>query len=174
MSKRLPTLVRATLRPDSMLLARVETGLGALEHAHRGYIEAPLRASFEDSLDIDEGLRSGRETEHRWDYLLGHGPSRRVIALEPHSAKTGEIDTVIRKKTAARDQLATHLAPGAKILHWFWVASGDVQFADTERARRRLDQQGIQFVGRALLGKHLPFAPARQSSARKRPAGGRS
>ncbi len=171
MSKKVPTVVRSALLPGSALQPLVKDGLGAVAPAHRNYIEAPLRPSFEDSLDIDEGLRPGREAENRWDYLLGHGPSRTVIALEPHSARTGEVDTVIRKKAAARTQLYGHMASGARILHWFWVASGEVQFADTERARRRLDEQGIHFIGRALLAKHLPkpvATPARRRGARRR------
>jgi hypothetical protein len=36
------------------------------------------------------------------------------------------------------------------------VASGKVHFADTEKARLRLDQNGIKFVGTRVLAKHLP------------------
>jgi len=73
-----------------------------------------------------------------------------------HSEVKDGIGTVIKKKKAAKEQLAGHLRPGARITTWLWVASGRVHFADTEKARRRLDQQGIQFIGREVLAKHLP------------------
>lgn len=41
------------------------------------------------------------------------------------------------------------------VRRWFWVASGRVQFADTERARRRLDEHGIRFVGKVLQARYL-------------------
>lgn len=150
------TPVRAALRPASPLRERVHDGLGAVENAHRAYIEDAVRGDFADSLEIDEAMRDGHEEQNRWDYLLGHGPSRMVIALEPHSAKEDEVTRVIKKKRAAMDQLRRHLADGARIHAWFWVASSRVHFADTERARRQLDQNGIEFVGTRLLAKHLP------------------
>jgi hypothetical protein len=150
------TPVRAALSPASSLQARVEDGLGAMENDHHGYIEKSLRAEFADSLNLDEAMGAGHAQENRWDYLLGHGPTTAVVALEPHSARQDEVSTVIAKRTAARDQLRPHLKPNARIAAWLWVASGRVHFADTEKARLRLDQNGIQFVGKRLLRKHLP------------------
>ena len=105
---------------------------------------------------MDRALEEQYPSENRWDYLLGYAPGLAVVGLEPHSAKQDEISTVIRKKQAAGQQLATHLKPGERVAEWYWVASGKVYFADTEKARRRLDQHGIRFVGRKLLRKHLP------------------
>jgi hypothetical protein len=147
--------VRRSLRPQSSLLACVADGLGAVRSADRACIEATPRAEFADSLDIDRAFRQGREHENRWDYLLGHGPSATVVALEPHSASQDEISTVIAKRRQAREQLADHLKPGSGITAWYWVASGKVAFANTERAMRRLEQNGIRFVGKELRRKHL-------------------
>ncbi len=39
------------------------------------------------------------------------------------------------------------------------MAVGDrkkVHFADTEKPRRQLDQNGIEFVGTKVMAKHLP------------------
>ncbi len=155
MTTKAVTPVRAALVPASTLHPHVKDGLTAVKAAHKAQCEDAIRAHFVDSIDLDEAMREGREGENRWDYLLGHGPSACVIGLEPHSAKSDEVDTVIRKRRAALDQLRSHLKPAAKIVAWLWVASGDVHFADTERARRRLDQNGIQFVGRRLRAKHL-------------------
>lgn len=149
------TPVMSALHPASSLRPHVQAGLGALEAGHHQHVAGDLRRTFQDSLDIDTHLQGGRDSEHRWDYLLGHGPSRAVIALEPHSAKSDQIDRVIRKKQAAQDQLRPHLAQGARVHLWIWVASGDVQFADTERAKLRLAQQGIRFVGKVLRPRHM-------------------
>jgi hypothetical protein len=150
----------------SVLHGGIHDGLGALEKAHKRLIDEELRPSFVDSLDIDEGMRAGREQENRWDYLLGHGETSSVVGLEPHSAYTGEVSTVIEKKRAARGQLLAHMKPGSRIAAWFWVASGKVDFAPHEKTIRRLDQEGITFVGEALRAKHLPKPPA--SKPRKR------
>ena len=166
------TPVRHALREDSPLQPVVLDGLGAIKAAHRVYLESGIRASFADSLDLDEAMRESHEQENRWDYLLGHAPSGEVVAVEPHSAKQDEITTVIRKRTAAREQLKVHLKTSARVVKWLWVASGKVHFADTEKARRLLDQHGIEFVGTAVKGKHLPSAapsgsPSAKNSRRK-------
>lgn len=168
-----PTPVRRSLRDTSSLLAYVADGLGALENAHRGYLDDSIRSAFADSLDLDEALRAGHEQENRWDYLLGHGPSAEVVALEPHSAKQDEITTVIKKRRAALDQLEGHLEAGARVSKWLWVASGKVHFADTEKTRRLLDQNGIEFVGRRVCGKHLPAQPQQGAAGRRRRGGER-
>lgn len=161
------TPVRRSLLPTSSLLPVVADGLGAVKKSHREYIHADLRPAFADSLDIDEAFRPGHEQENRWDYLLGHGPSAIVVAVEPHSAKQGEISTIIKKRQRAREQLASHLAPNARIAAWFWVASGRIHIANTERARRRLDQHGITFVDKTLMRKHLAIPQAGGRSRRR-------
>jgi len=77
-------------------MPRVEDGLRALDRAHKKLIDESLRKEFADSLEIDENLRDGRDQENRWDYLLGYGVTNAVVGLEPHSATTGEVSTVIR------------------------------------------------------------------------------
>jgi DNA-directed RNA polymerase beta subunit len=79
------------------------------------------------------------------------------VAVEPHSAKQDEISTVIKKRTAAREQLKAHLHDVSRVTTWLWVASGKVHFANTEKARVRLDQNGIEFVGTRVTAKHLPI-----------------
>jgi hypothetical protein len=152
---RVKTALKRALRDDSSLHAAICPGLNAVDAAHREYFDETIRPSFEDSLDLDEALKPGHEQEHRWDYLLSHAPSNEVVAVEPHSAKQDEISTVIRKRSAARQHLMPHLKDGAVISRWLWVASGKVHFADTEKTRRLLDQNGIQFVGRKVMGKYL-------------------
>ncbi len=149
------TPVRGALRPESRLLPLVQDGLDGLESSHKAFIATDIRAQFADSLNLDEAMRPGHEQENRWDYLLGHGPTSKVIGLEPHTARLDEISTVIAKKKAAMVQISPHLRAGVRVHAWFWVASGRVLFADTEGARLRLDQAGITFAGKQLLPKHL-------------------
>jgi len=150
------TPLRAALLTQSSLRPLVVNGIGAVEAAHRDYFEPGIRSTFSDSIDLDAALKKGHSQENRWDYLLGHLPSGQVVAVEPHSAKQDEITTLIKKRDAARQQLKDHLRDDVRIVKWLWVASGKVQFADTEKARRLLDQNGIEFVGTKVLEKHLP------------------
>ena len=149
------TPVRAALKAGSALQGMVKDGIGAITDVHRDYFDVAVRPSFADSLDIDRGLKQGREQENRWDYLLGHRPSGRIVGVEPHSAENSEIFTVIKKRAAARSQLQDHLRDGARVSEWFWVASGKVHLAPMETARFRLAQNGITFVGRKILRRHL-------------------
>ena len=163
------TPVRRALRKDSALLPLVRDGLGAVDRAHRNYFDSVIRSTFADSLELDEAVQPGHEQEHRWDYLLGHAPSGEIVAVEPHSAKQDEISTLIKKRSAALQQLKGHLRDGARVTKWLWVASGKVQFADTEKMTRRLDQNGIEFVGKKVIFKHLPVAATSTSHSVLKP-----
>lgn len=162
------TVLRRALREDSSLQSAVCDGLGAIQTAHRDYFDEHIRETFADSIDVDEAMRPGREQEHRWDYLLGHGPSSELVAVEPHSAKHDEISTIIRKKEAAREYLRFHLRNGFDVHRWLWVASGNVYFADTEKAAIRLAHNGIKFVGKRVMAKHLGSATAPTASRGRR------
>ncbi len=163
------TPVRRALREGSALLPSVVDGLGAVKRADRDCFDAGVRADFADSLALDEAMEQGHNEENRWDYLLGHAPSGEVVAVEPHAAKHDEITRVIQKRTAAREQLGGHLRDGARVTKWLWVASGRVHFADTEKARRRLDQNGIEFVGSRVMARHLPDSGGSSSIPAERP-----
>lgn len=116
MSKaRSKTPVRAALKADSSLRASVANGLGAVKTSDRAFFDSAVRQDFADSLDLDAALREKHQQENRWDYLLGHAPSRLLVAVEPHSAKQDEITVVIGKRTNAREQLREHLRDGAHI-----------------------------------------------------------
>lgn len=153
------TPIRRALVPGSRLHDLVKDGVQALEQSYRMFLSEGIRASFDDSLDLDKALQSGHEQENRWDYLLGHQPSGQVLGLEPHTANNHEIAVVIKKRKAAIDQLRDHLKPGTHVARWFWVASGKTDFLPFEKASLRLADNGIAFVGKTLLDKHLPPAP---------------
>jgi hypothetical protein len=48
------------------------------------------------------------------------------------------------------------------------VAPGKVHFAETEKAKLRLDQNGIEFVGTKVMAKHLPVAATDAARARRK------
>lgn len=160
---RMRTPIRHALRDNSTLHRIIEDGIGAVIGSHRNYLALTIRGAFGDSLNLDAAFRRARPNENRWDYLLGHTASKLVVGIEPHSAKDDEITTVINKRSAAMRQLAGHFKHGAKVSKWIWVASRTVRFADTEIARRRLDQNGIAFAGAQVLAKHLPAFTAKKA-----------
>jgi len=148
------TPVREALAAHSTITAFVQDGMGAVKDKDKKLIDASIRTQFADSLDTDEAFRVGRDQEPRWDYLLGH-ENRNLIAVEPHSAKTDEIQAVINKKRALRQQLNGHLKDGMHISKWLWVASGPACFPRGSKYEILLSQAGIKFVGRCVLAKHL-------------------
>ena len=148
------TPVREALAAQSTLAVHVQDGMGAVKDKDKKLIDASIRTQFADSLDTDEAFRVGRDQEPRWDYLLGH-ENRSLIAVEPHSAKTDEIQAVINKKRALRQQLNGHLKDGTDISKWLWVASGTICFPRGSIYQLKLSQAGIKFVGRSVLAKHL-------------------
>ncbi len=160
------TPVREAIKDHSAILQFVQDGIGAVKRIHRRYLADDIRPKFGDSLDLDAALQQDHPEENRWDYLLGHTASTQVVGVEPHSAKQDEITTIINKRRAAKQHLAAHLKPGARVSKWIWVASGKVHFADTEKARRRLDQDGIEFAGAQVLAKHLPAATPTKAGKR--------
>jgi hypothetical protein len=163
------TPLRLTLLQASSLQADIQDDMGAVIAAHRCHFEERIRSTFADSLDLDAATLHGHEQENRWDYLLGHAPSGEVIGVEPHSAKQDEISTVIAKRAAALVRLRSHLGNGKRVSKWLWVASGKVHFADTEKAKLRLDQNGIEFVGKAVGVRHLPATSASDTPATRKP-----
>lgn len=150
------TCVRRALTKDSTLHAHVKDGLAAVKKIDVKRIHADVRNLFDDSIDLDEATRPGHENENRWDYLLGHSPTGKIVALEPHSAKDDQVSVVIRKRQFSMQRLEPQLATGRRVDRWLWVASGDVQLLPLDKRTLHLLQNGIQFVGKMVLKKHLP------------------
>jgi hypothetical protein len=144
----------AALVDGSALLAHVEPGLRAVRRQDLVLIAARERPKVGDSLDLDEATRAELPEAHRWDYLLSVPAAAAIIGLEFHTAGDKEIRVVIAKKANALVQLRAHFRPRCGVSRWYWVTRGAVGFSRMEKARRLLDQSGIEFVGRQL--RHLP------------------
>ena len=134
----------------------MKDGVSAIKRQEQYVLHDSIRTEFDDSLDLDEATRVGRESQNRWDYLLGHSASKKIIGVEPHSATNGEVSTVIAKKKASQLVLQSHVNAGVNVVSWNWVSSGTVGLVPIDKMRLRLAQNGITFVGRCLKKKHLP------------------
>jgi hypothetical protein len=149
------TPLRAALEPKSHLVPLVKDGIQAVEKGHRDYFEEAIRTDFGDSLEFDEAMLEEFPDDNRWDYLLGHTPTGRLIGVEPHSAKQDEVSTVIKKRKAAGEHLKGHLKEGKHVHAWIWVASGTVHFLDIDKQSLRLADAGIKFAGKQVTAKLL-------------------
>lgn len=159
--------VRDALK-SSYLAVSIQSGLQAVPGDKRKHIAESVRSEFLDSLDLDEASRSRHPTDARWDYLLGHEPSSRVIAIETHSAETSQVSKVIQKRTASLLHLRGQLTAGHHIAAWYWAASGRVDFLPHEKTMIRLSENGIQFVGGRLEAKHLASLSGQAAQPRNR------
>ena len=145
-----PALLVKALRPASPLCARVEPGLSALPAKDRSLLRSAIRPLVGDSLDLDAASREELPEDNRWDYILSVPDKARLVGVEPHQAKDSEVSVVIAKKNGAKAYLRAHLVDGKHVSRWIWVSHGKVGFSNTERSRRRLDQEGIEFQGREV------------------------
>jgi hypothetical protein len=99
---------------------------------------------------LDAASQSDCPEANRWDYILSVPDLTQIVGVEPHAAKDSEISVVIAKKKHAEEYLRQHLQDGCRVTKWYWVSHSKVSFSRMDRARRRLDQNGIMFAGRRL------------------------
>jgi hypothetical protein len=144
------TLLRAALHEKSRLRELVEVGMGAFNKSDVTLIAEDQRFRIGDSVDLDAASKGEYPEANRWDYIVSIPHLKELAGIEPHSAKDSEVSVVIRKKKHAMEYLRGHLQNGYGVTKWFWVTHGPVSFSKMDPARRRLDQNGIQFVGRLL------------------------
>ena len=142
--------LRAALNENSRLRDLVQSGMAAFANVHFKLIAEDQRSRIGDSLDLDAASKLEDPESNRWDYIVSIPDLAEFVGIEPHSAKDSEISVVIAKKKHATQYLRSHLQNGCRITRWFWVSHGTVSFSKMDRARRRLDQNGIAFVGRVL------------------------
>jgi hypothetical protein len=140
-----------SLRAESPLRQQVVPGVDALKKKDRQLLAEAARQTIVESLDLDTAMATTHPDSHRWDYLVAVSPSKApLVAVEPHSARESEVSVVVQKKRNTEKFLRGHLNQTSNVSRWVWVASGRVDFLKTEKVRRNLDQQGIEFAGRSL------------------------
>jgi hypothetical protein len=143
-------LLRIALNDGSPLRKHLKGGMAAFAPAHHRLVADGERSRVGDSLDLDAATRDEFPEAHRWDYILSVPDLSEIIGIEPHVAKDSEVSVVIAKKRHAAECLRNHLRGGYRVTRWFWVSPSTVGFSRMDRARRRLDQEGIAFAGRIL------------------------
>jgi hypothetical protein len=144
------TYLMEALTKESRLRDLVEHGMGAFARVDLNLLAMDQRRRIGDSLDLDAASQDEYPEANRWDYIVSVPDLAVFAGIEPHSAKDSEIRVVISKKNHATEYLRHHLQEGYRITKWFWVCHGTVSFSKMDRARRSLDQNGINFVGRVL------------------------
>jgi len=122
----------------------------ALKAKDRQLVEATERKNIQDSIDLDEASRVDHPQENRWDYIVSVPRYSRLVGIEPHPARDGEVKVVIAKRKFAMTLLRHHLPPRHRVGRWLWASHGRVGFSRMERVRRLLDQNGIEFIGRLV------------------------
>jgi hypothetical protein len=142
--------LKAALNEASHLRDLVQTGMAAFAGVDVKLIAEDQRSRIGDSLDLDAAAKDEYPETNRWDYIVSMPDLDEIVGIEPHSAKDSEISVVIAKKKHATEYLRSHLQHGYRVTKWFWVSHGNVSFSRMDRARRRLDQNGIEFAGRML------------------------
>ena len=144
------TQLKAALNEKSPLRDLVQPGMAAFAKVDFKLIAEDQRTRIGDSLDLDAASKDEDPGSNRWDYIVSIPDLKEFIGIEPHSAKDSEISVVIAKRKHAIQYLRKHLQDCYRITRWFWVSHGTVSFSKMDRARRRLDQNGIAFAGRML------------------------
>lgn len=142
--------LRSALRSTSSLQAAIQPGARALAKADKGLIHADQISRIAESLDLDEATRPGDPQGHRWDYVLAVQDEPRLVAVEPHQARSSEVEVVIAKKKAAMVVLRQELVTGRTVAWWLWVTRSGGDFGRMDKARRRLAQAGISYEGRRI------------------------
>ena len=143
-------LLKRVLVDRSVLRNHLRNGIQAFAKADVRLIAVTARVQIGDSIDLDAAARDEFPEANRWDYVVSVPAMSHIVAIEPHSAKDAEISVVIAKKKHAVNYLRAHLRAGYRVAKWLWVSHGPVGFSRMERARRLLDQNGIEFAGRVL------------------------
>lgn len=143
-------LLKSAFQETSHLRAHIETGLHALSQRDVRLVAESERSKVGDSIDLDAATRAEFPEAHRWDYVISLPASSQLVGIEPHAARESEISVVVAKKRHALEYLKNHLRAGYSIAKWFWVSHKSVHFSRMEPAQRRLNQNGITFVGRNL------------------------
>jgi len=121
----------------------------------RKRMDRSVQDRFVDGIDADEALRLQHPAARRWDYVLGDARGACLVGIEPHPAESGEVSVVMEKKRNTERWLSDHLKEGRRVARWLWVGTGKASLPLASKARLRLAQRGISFVGKSVRASHL-------------------
>lgn len=102
------------------------------------------RSGLSGSVELDKCVERLYPSENRWDYIVCY--KEQVYFIEVHSAETGEVDVVLRKKRWLIDWMNDN-APEVKRLSanapYYWIQSGRYNIPKHTPQYRRLAQAGL-------------------------------
>lgn len=155
-----PTFLESVGKANHAAVAGAgQPGLKALGgHAAKVQCSTPRRIT--GSIDIDTALASDPAfaQSNRWDYGFGfmaqdNDSTEIAVWVEVHSADTGEVSTMIKKKKWLRDYLISQCEDLWKLTaikdraveEFHWVASKGVHINRNSSQARALSQAGISW-----------------------------
>lgn len=99
----------------------------------------------EGSVDIDRATIVKYPQESRWDYLFSY--KGKIYFVEVHSAKTGEVKTILKKLQWLKDWLHNQ-APEINIAKadqpFYWIQSKGFSIPQTSSQYRIIVQSGLK------------------------------
>lgn len=125
-----------------------KTGLTALG-ANSNKVIVSDKRMLQGSVDIDGCTALKYPNDSRWDYVFAY--KGEAFFVEVHSAKTGEVRTVIKKLQWLRKWL-NNKAPGINILKssavpsFYWVQSNNFQIPKTTPQYKAAMKEGLMPV----------------------------
>ncbi|MFA7331980.1 MAG: hypothetical protein WC326_13000 [Candidatus Delongbacteria bacterium] len=139
--------------PD--IASAYQRGLGALKAVDRAHITVNKSTKLKGSVDIDSTLQSKCPTEHRWDYGIGKSQGGKkgdkVIWVEIHPAKDGEINTMMDKLAWLKSWLQTSATDlDALSREFIWISSGKTTITQGSPAARKMALAGLRLAGHHL------------------------
>lgn len=124
--------------------------------------ETPLRRLLREGSQLQGSVKKGMDAVRRLDR------ERFDAAIRSAFADSLELDEAVRQghdQENRWDYLLGHASSGEVIAVEPHSAK---HFAETEKAKLLLDQNGIEFVGAKVLAKHLPVPTDQGAGPRRR------
>ena len=136
-------------------------GKQALERRHRTLVTCSDTQRLTGSIDLDATLAQEPDyaNQSRWDYGIGHKPTRgpeRAVWVEVHTATTREVSAVIRKLEWLRTWLRTEAEQLNRLTghvgqdSFVWIASNGDHIPRNSSQFRRLQRTAIRQPRRNL------------------------
>ena len=132
----------------------LNTGLDALNKAHKNSIIISYHKKITGSVNIDAALQSAYPNENRWDYAIGYRISKqedKVFFAEFHRAIVSEVELVLQKKKWLMSWMRGKPLDDLLQRRFVWVSAGGKNIPTNSPQMRNLNTNGIQLVRRLML-----------------------